>query len=422
LLDFGIAKSELTLSKTMTGQTLGTVIYMSPEQVVDPKRITGKSDLYSLGVTFYHALNGRAPYDETTGSEYTIQNKIVNEDLDLTKVPAHWKVLLSGCLMKKPDYRPKLKASNFESSTVVDDLGKPSPFKQKPLPKQQTKFQSKALSIWLVFLFIILSLSLYMILRKSSNDVISEGEGLIVYEDNGFYGYKDYSGEIIIPPRYKTASPFTGDRAKVTISDSVYYINNIGKIVELIKPKQKIQKAEKEKTDAIKKADSSIKEDAAWQQAKSTDSKASYNIYLRDYPDGRYADVARYKIREIKTVEKPILLNIPLTSIKFDEEVYDWGTIMDGELVTQEFEFTNTGKEPLVITNAKGSCGCTVPEWPIDAIAPGKTGVIKIIFDSKGKGAVGGKVDSKRVTITANTDPNDTYLTLKGTIQKNPYE
>lgn len=108
----------------------------------------------------------------------------------------------------------------------------------------------------------------------------------------------------------------------------------------------------------------------------------------------------------------------PLTSIKFEQDTYDWGKVMDGDKVTHVFKFKNTGNEPLIISNAKGSCGCTVPEWPKDAIAPGKSGEIKVIFDSKGKGGVGGKDDSKKVTITANTDPADTYLTIKGKVDK----
>ena len=86
--------------------------------------------------------------------------------------------------------------------------------------------------------------------------------------------------------------------------------------------------------------------------------------------------------------------------------------------MTKAFKFINTGKEPLIISKANASCGCTVPEWPKDAIAPGKSGEIKVVFDSKGKGAVGGRDESKRVTITANTDPADTYLTIKGKIDK----
>ncbi|MFZ1454817.1 MAG: DUF1573 domain-containing protein [Saprospiraceae bacterium] len=108
----------------------------------------------------------------------------------------------------------------------------------------------------------------------------------------------------------------------------------------------------------------------------------------------------------------------PLTSIKFEQMSYDWGTVMDGEKVTKIFKFKNTGKEPLIITKANATCGCTVPDWPKDAIAPGKSGEIKVVYDSKGKGAVGGKDDSKRVTITANTDPMDTYLEIKGKVNK----
>jgi len=120
------------------------------------------------------------------------------------------------------------------------------------------------------------------------------------------------------------------------------------------------------------------------------------------------------------TVSEPVtpVPTGPLTSIKFEQDSYNWGKVMDGDKVTHVFKFKNTGKEPLIISNAKGSCGCTVPEWPKDAIAPGKSGEIKVIFDSKGKGGVGGKDDTKKVTITANTDPADTYLTIKGKVDK----
>lgn len=108
----------------------------------------------------------------------------------------------------------------------------------------------------------------------------------------------------------------------------------------------------------------------------------------------------------------------PTTTVEYETMVYDFGEVKEGEHVKYSFKFKNTGSEPLVISDAKGSCGCTVPEWPKDAIAPGKSGEIKVVFDSKGKGAVGGKEDSKRVTVTANTDPVDTYLTIKGKVDK----
>ena len=118
---------------------------------------------------------------------------------------------------------------------------------------------------------------------------------------------------------------------------------------------------------------------------------------------------------EEKKVETP---KVEGPGMVFENETIDYGTIKKGADGNREFVVYNNGNKPLTITNTQGSCGCTVPEWPKDAIAPGKSGEIKVIFDSKGKGAVGGKEDSKRVTITANTEPVDTYLTIKGKIDK----
>jgi hypothetical protein len=108
----------------------------------------------------------------------------------------------------------------------------------------------------------------------------------------------------------------------------------------------------------------------------------------------------------------------PLTSLEFEEDTYDFGEIMEGEKVVHVYKFNNTGKEPLVISNAKGSCGCTVPEWPREPIPVGGSGEIRVQFDSKGKGKVGGATQAKKVTITANTDPANTFLNIKGKVNK----
>src|SRR5437867_1703185 len=62
----------------------------------------------------------------------------------------------------------------------------------------------------------------------------------------------------------------------------------------------------------------------------------------------------------------------------FETDVHDFGTFKQGGDGTYEFKFKNAGKEPLIISNAQGSCGCTVPSWPKDPIAPGKSSVIKV--------------------------------------------
>ncbi len=108
----------------------------------------------------------------------------------------------------------------------------------------------------------------------------------------------------------------------------------------------------------------------------------------------------------------------PTTTIEFPESTYDFGTVKDGEKVTHEYKFKNTGSEPLVISNAKGSCGCTVPDWPREPVAPGAEGIIKVVFNTKNKGSVEGRKQTKRVTITANTDPTTTFLTITGIVKK----
>lgn len=99
-------------------------------------------------------------------------------------------------------------------------------------------------------------------------------------------------------------------------------------------------------------------------------------------------------------------------NIEFEEEVFDFGDIEEGESVEHLFKFKNTGENPLVISNAKGSCGCTVPEWPRSPIAPGGKGEIKVIFNSKGKNGS----QSKTVTIMANTLPNETIIRIVGNV------
>lgn len=103
----------------------------------------------------------------------------------------------------------------------------------------------------------------------------------------------------------------------------------------------------------------------------------------------------------------------PTTTIKFDEQEYNFGKVKSGDQVEHDYTFTNTGSEPLVISNAKGSCGCTVPEWPKEPIPPGGKGKIKVVFDSKGKTGP----QTKTVTITANTDPPNTIIYIKGEVE-----
>ena len=109
LLDFGIAKVRESISSTQTGQKLGTLMYMSPEQVLDSKHIDYHTDIYSLAVSFVHLLTGKRPYDSDNSSDYVIQNQIVTKPLDLSEVPAKWRYFLEPYLDKDPKNRPELR-------------------------------------------------------------------------------------------------------------------------------------------------------------------------------------------------------------------------------------------------------------------------------------------------------------------------
>jgi len=102
----------------------------------------------------------------------------------------------------------------------------------------------------------------------------------------------------------------------------------------------------------------------------------------------------------------------PTTTMNFSETTYDFGTVQEGEVVAHTYTFTNTGDETLVLSDAKGSCGCTVPKWPREPIAPGASADITVEFNSKNKK---GKRNQK-VTITANTNPPQSFIYLTGEV------
>lgn len=97
---------------------------------------------------------------------------------------------------------------------------------------------------------------------------------------------------------------------------------------------------------------------------------------------------------------------------EWETKIYDFGTVEEGTQVEYSYKFKNVGKAPLIVSNAKGSCGCTVPEKPTDPIAPGETGEIKVKFNSTGRTGS----NSKDVTLTANTIPTITVLKLIGKV------
>jgi len=109
--------------------------------------------------------------------------------------------------------------------------------------------------------------------------------------------------------------------------------------------------------------------------------------------------------------------NVSGPIITFDKTEHDFGTINEGEKVTTEFNFTNTGKEDLIIVDARGSCGCTVPQYPKNTpIAPGASGKILVSFDSSNKPGL----QQKSVTLSANTASGREMLRIKSNVTPDP--
>jgi len=101
-------------------------------------------------------------------------------------------------------------------------------------------------------------------------------------------------------------------------------------------------------------------------------------------------------------------------AMKFNEENFDFGEVIEGKLASHEFEVTNTGNQPLVINSVQASCGCTSPHWTREAIMPNKTGIIKATYNSAGRpGAF-----NKSLTITSNAGNGTKTVFIKGSVIK----
>lgn len=111
------------------------------------------------------------------------------------------------------------------------------------------------------------------------------------------------------------------------------------------------------------------------------------------------------------TESKP---SLPPTKISFENYTHSFGEVKQKTENAYDFVFTNTGDKPLVISDAKGSCGCTVPEYPKEPVLPGETAKISVVYSSRT--SVGHQ--EKNVTITANTSPEKTILKISADVLK----
>jgi hypothetical protein len=101
--------------------------------------------------------------------------------------------------------------------------------------------------------------------------------------------------------------------------------------------------------------------------------------------------------------------------IIFEQEVLDYGTIEHNADGNRVFKFKNTGKEPLIITNCVGSCGCTVPTWPKEPIKPGASAEIKVKYATDRVGAF-----EKTITVSSNAKTASKIIKIKGVVKPDP--
>lgn len=136
---------------------------------------------------------------------------------------------------------------------------------------------------------------------------------------------------------------------------------------------------------------------------------------------GTYSASAQETPAKAKTEKKAKKTKLPKVEgvgLLFENETIDYGTIEQGADGKREFVLTNNGTQPLIISNAQGSCGCTVPTFPKEPILPGKSAVIGVKYDTNRVGPF-----TKTVTITSNaTAGASKVLTIKGTINAKPAE
>ena len=143
----------------------------------------------------------------------------------------------------------------------------------------------------------------------------------------------------------------------------------------------------------------------------SVNNKANSNAAANGGAEIDFED--NYNNNDAQVIEKEVG---PKTNIQFTEMEHDFGKIEQNTRNPKTFTFTNTGENPLIISDAKGSCGCTVPQYPREPIAPGETGEIEVVY-SPGQQK---NQQTKTVTITANTEPATTVLRI--TADVNPGE
>ena len=313
LLDFGIAKVRESISSTQTGQKLGTLMYMSPEQVRDSKHIDYRTDVYSLAVTFVHLITGKKPYDSDTTSDFEISEQIVYKPLDLSGLPEMWQSFLAPYLNKAPEQRPELchfkntstpayRAESDDEGTMVSDAPtKPMPKKVEPKHETQSEPSEKPKSkkgLWIgLGVVAAVAVLLVLLLKPKKEELVVVDTDTEAYqacqtiEDYRAY-IRDYGRNAI---HYSEAKQYIDKY----VADS---IQQAQQALAEAKAKEQAEKDAAEKIEAEQKAqEAEKKEDAAYKKCTTI---SGCNAYLKNYPNGRYVEEVKSKKAQLEEVQQ----------------------------------------------------------------------------------------------------------------------
>jgi len=131
--------------------------------------------------------------------------------------------------------------------------------------------------------------------------------------------------------------------------------------------------------------------------------------YLETVKVGKYDEFVRNPVTRSGPID-----SVNVAKIVFDEEIHNFGIAAEGGEITHTFKFTNEGKTPLLISEARSTCGCTVPNWPKEPIEPGESNEINVRFNTKNR--VG--YQDKAITLYTNTFAGKKVLRLQGEVKR----
>ena len=326
LLDFGIAKVKESISLTSTGAMMGTLMYMSPEQVKDTKNIDYRTDIYSLAVTFAQLISGTCPYDSNSSGDFEIRERIVYKPLDLSGLPASWKSFLAPYLEKEPNNRPALchfgaTPSMMGAPAQSDNLNKTiaveanTPVAEQAFQPQRQNMsdhptsihvpeatqtaagtekpkKKKKVGLWIglgvgALAVLVVAIVLFLKLREKSirNEADNQAYQACVTANDYRSYMRDFGSDAL---HY--------DEAKAKVERLV--ADSTAKALQAIAEEQARLQAEAE---ARAKAEAEQIEDKFFENCTSI---AACDSYLEAYPQGRYVTEVEAKKAELKEAEK----------------------------------------------------------------------------------------------------------------------